>query len=152
MRYLRGQNRLPKAFHVRYSLSSTTGYVSRKSFTSFSTFDNTFSNANSGVCTPIMTSPSSSYFSYHVRKYGSVRWQLMHEYVQMSMSTGFFPLNSPIVIGAACPELSRGGLIYPSGSTNSGAFGYISAFASGVSASTASEGRTPDIFSSSPRS
>src|SRR3989344_3044818 len=111
MRYLRGQKRLPNAFHVLYSLSRTIGYSKPNSLAAFSTFARTFSNANSGVCTPMMTRPSSLYFSYHERKYGSVRWQLMHEYIQISMSTGFFPLNSPIVIGPACPEGSRGVLI-----------------------------------------
>src|SRR6185312_719077 len=46
-----------------------------------------FSNANSGACTPITTRPWSLYLSYHARTYGSVRRQLTHEYVQKSITT-----------------------------------------------------------------
>src|ERR1700691_5580053 len=45
------------------------------------------SKANSGSCTPITTRPSLLYLSAHAFTYGSVRRQLMHEYVQISSST-----------------------------------------------------------------
>ena len=51
------------------------------------TFDGTDSNANSGVCTPTITSPLSRYMRSHASRCGSVRRQLMHEYVQKSIST-----------------------------------------------------------------
>src|SRR6266849_4036419 len=46
-----------------------------------------FSNSNSGLCTPTITSPDVLYLSHHCRRNGTVRWQLMHEYVQKSTST-----------------------------------------------------------------
>src|SRR5215210_5163391 len=45
------------------------------------------SNENSGVCTPITTSPSSRYACDHARTYGSWRSQLMHVRVQKFTST-----------------------------------------------------------------
>src|SRR6185437_1125494 len=46
----------------------------------------------------MMTSPWSRYFSYHARRYGNVRRQLMQEYVQKSTSTTL-PLSSSGVRG-----------------------------------------------------
>ena len=54
-------------------------------FTAACTFDATCSNANSGVCTPMITKPSLWYVAYHAFRCGSVRRQLMHEYVQKSI-------------------------------------------------------------------
>src|SRR4051794_31511546 len=45
------------------------------------------SNPNSGVCTPITTSPSSRYACDHARTYGSWRSQLMQVSVQKFTST-----------------------------------------------------------------
>ena len=59
----------------------------RAASTAARTFDVTCSNANSGVCTPMITSPSSWYAAYHALRCGSVRRQLMQEYVQKSTST-----------------------------------------------------------------
>src|SRR4029078_3187266 len=55
-----------------------------------------FSNANSGACTPITTRPWSLYLSYHARTYGSVRRQFTHEYVQKSMTTTLPRSASPV--------------------------------------------------------
>jgi hypothetical protein len=56
-------------------------------FTAARTLDATCSNANSGVCTPTITRPFLWYVVYHDFRCGSVRRQLMHEYVQKSTST-----------------------------------------------------------------
>ncbi len=58
-----------------------------KSCTACLTFAMSFSNANSGVCTPSTANPRSRYFSNHARTYGTDRKQLMHEYVQKSTSS-----------------------------------------------------------------
>ena len=55
----------------------------------------------------------------------------MQEYVQISISTTFFPLNCPIVIG--WPPV----LIYPSGETSSGALGYMADLCARIIASVA---------------
>src|SRR3569832_1851732 len=64
-----------------------TGYEMPSLFTAARTFDVTCSNANSGVCTPMITSPLSWYAVYHDFRCGSVRRQLMHEFVQKSIRT-----------------------------------------------------------------
>ena len=51
------------------------------------TLEVTCSNANSGVCTPMTTRPFVWYAAYHAFRCGSVRRQLMHEYVQKSINT-----------------------------------------------------------------
>src|SRR5579872_3488454 len=58
-----------------------------RSRTALRTLASLFSNANSGVWTPITTSPCVAYLSDHARTYGIARRQLMHEYVQKSTST-----------------------------------------------------------------
>ena len=52
-----------------------------------------------GVCTPTITSPALRYFASHASSCGSVRRQLMHEYVQKSTSTTL-PRSFCIVSGA----------------------------------------------------
>ncbi len=47
----------------------------------------TCSNANSGECTPTIVRPAARYRASHAVTCGSVRRQLMHEYVQKSIST-----------------------------------------------------------------
>src|ERR1700735_782469 len=88
-----------------------TGYVIFKSRTAFSTFDRSFSNANSGVCTPITTSPASLYFAAQPSTYGKARRQLMQEYVQKSITTTL-PRNDLL--------LSAGELIQPTAPPRSG--------------------------------
>src|SRR6478752_5917935 len=63
------------------------GQVTSSRFAAATTFLCTFSKSNSGVWTPTMTRPSARYRSNHERRYGIVRWQLMHEYVQKSYRT-----------------------------------------------------------------
>ena len=87
IRYSAGQYWFAYASHVLKRLSWTTGYVIPSRFTAARTFDETCSNANSGVCTPMITKPSLWYVAYHAFRCGSVRRQLMHEYVQKSIST-----------------------------------------------------------------
>src|ERR1700728_2867664 len=58
-----------------------------RSCTALRTFDSSFSKGNSGVCTPRITRPLALYFSFHALMYGSVRRQLMQEYVQKSTRT-----------------------------------------------------------------
>src|SRR5882757_3377887 len=76
-----------------------TGYVIFKSVSDFATFAESFSKANSGVCTPMTTSPSFLYFSAQASTYGTDRKQLMQEYVQKSMRTTL-PLSCSRVSGA----------------------------------------------------
>ena len=72
------------------------------------TFDGTCSNANSGVCTPTITRPSLWYMRYHASTCGSVRRQLMHEYVQKSISTTL-PRSSCMVSGRLFSQPSTPG-------------------------------------------
>ncbi len=58
------------------------------------TFLISFSKANSGVWIPIISSPWSLYFSYHIFMYGKVLWQLMQLYVKKSMRIIFLPTSS----------------------------------------------------------
>ena len=51
------------------------------------TLDVSFSNENSGECTPTIVSPALRYVRSHAVRCGSVRMQLMHVYVQKSIST-----------------------------------------------------------------
>ena len=51
------------------------------------TFPESCSNANSGVWTPTITSPFGWYVAHHAFRCGSVRRQLMQEYVQKSIRT-----------------------------------------------------------------
>src|SRR6266849_3665562 len=51
------------------------------------TLSRSCSKSNSGVCAPITTRPCSRYLASHARRYGSVRNQLTHVYVQKSTST-----------------------------------------------------------------
>src|SRR5581483_1813796 len=79
------------------------------------TFDSTCSNANSGVCTPTITRPRSWYAAHHAFRCGSVRRQLMHEYVQKSTSTtlprnpwsasGFVPIHAPSACSGGAADL-----------------------------------------------
>src|SRR5215469_12421987 len=73
------------------------------SFTAWRTLSAFFSNTNSGVCTPITTSPCFLYFASQARTYGSWRRQLMHVYVQKSIKTTF-PCRSAFFNGS---ELSH---------------------------------------------
>ena len=50
-------------------------------------FGTTCSKANSGEWTPTIVRPASRYFASQAVTCGSVRRQLMHEYVQKSIST-----------------------------------------------------------------
>src|SRR4051812_20179160 len=72
-----------------------------------------FSNSNSGVCTPTITSPLSAYFAFQSTRYGSVLIQLMQLYVQKSTSTTL-PFKSTSFIGLV--------FMYPDIPANSGAF------------------------------
>ena len=67
------------------------------------TFSGSCSKENSGVCTPITTSPWPSYFLAQARTYGSDRSQLMHVYVQ-KLTTTTLPSRSG---GARGGELSQ---------------------------------------------
>src|SRR4051812_34354055 len=71
----------------------------RASVTARRTFSSSFSNVNSGECTPITTSPWLLYLFAHSLTYGSVLIQLMHVYVQKSTSTTF-PRSFSVVRGA----------------------------------------------------
>src|SRR6266849_3393453 len=51
------------------------------------TLSRSCSKSNSGVCAPITTRPCWRYLASHARRYGSVRNQLTHVYVQKSTST-----------------------------------------------------------------
>src|SRR5437016_7998080 len=79
------------------------GYVTPLSFAAFRTLSTCSSNENSGVCTPMTTSPCSLYRAAHARTYGTVRSQLMHVYVQKSTRTTL-PCRSAAVSGG---ELSH---------------------------------------------
>src|SRR6266851_8269009 len=63
------------------------GYATRMSLAARRTFSMSCSKGNSGVWTPITTSPSSRYFFAHARRYGRVRSQLMQVKVQKSTAT-----------------------------------------------------------------
>src|SRR5207253_5384089 len=58
-----------------------------RSLTARRTFSMSRSKGNSGVWTPISTSPLSPYFFAHARRYGRVRSQLMQVKVQKSTAT-----------------------------------------------------------------
>src|SRR3989338_10881468 len=118
IRYLRGQYWFLYACQVEKSLSSTTGYLILKSLTASSTFFKILSKENSGVCRPIMTSPSSSYFLCHSFRYGIVRWQLIQLYVQISNNTTFLPLNSLMVIGKLLVFIKPSGVLMSGASVN----------------------------------
>src|SRR5829696_537047 len=60
------------------------------------TLEISFSNPNSGVWTPITSSPSSLYSSYNALMCGCASWQLKQLYVQNSTSTTFSPAASLI--------------------------------------------------------
>src|SRR5262245_2197037 len=62
------------------------------------TLSGSFSNAYSGVCTPITWNPLPLYASYHAVTCVIARWQLMHEYAQKSTSTTE-PLSDAMVRG-----------------------------------------------------
>src|SRR5215510_11011449 len=79
------------------------GYVMRLSRAAFRTLSTFSSNVNSGVCTPMTTSPRSLYWAAHARTYGTVRSQLMQVYVQKSTRTTL-PCRSAAVRGG---ELSQ---------------------------------------------
>ena len=79
------------------------GYVRPLSCADRRTLSTFASNENSGVCTPMTTSPCSLYRSAHARTYGTVRSQLMQVYVQKSTRTTL-PCRSAAVSG---PELSH---------------------------------------------
>src|SRR4051812_15631055 len=87
IRYFAGQYWFAYAFHVAKSLSWTTGYFTPSRSIAAPTFDALCSKANSGVCTPTITSPFERYRASHASICGSVRRQLMQEYVQKSTST-----------------------------------------------------------------
>src|SRR6185369_4441 len=96
------------------------------------TFGRSFSNENSGVCTPITTSPASLYFSAHALMYGSGRSELMQVYVQKSTSTTF-PRSDLPVSGS---ELSQPSAPPSSGMRPSSARAGCSALPSAPSAAT----------------
>src|ERR1700679_2490132 len=81
-----------------------------RSWTALRTFDSSFSNGNSGVCTPMITRPYSLYFSFQALMYGSVRRQLIQEYVQKSTRTTFPRRDAGVSAGelihAVAPERS----------------------------------------------
>src|SRR5213593_1955710 len=52
-----------------------------------STLGRSCSNENSGVCTPMTTNPASLYFAAQLLTYGIGRSELIHVYVQKSIST-----------------------------------------------------------------
>src|SRR3990172_7122777 len=91
--YFLGQYLFSKAFQVFISLSITTGYLIPFLSTAIFTLFRSFSNSNSGECTPIINKPSSAYFSFHAVMYGIVLMQLIQLYVQKSYSITF-PLIS----------------------------------------------------------
>src|SRR5690349_16413031 len=62
------------------------------------TLPGTFSNAYSGVCTPITWKPLALYSLYQAVTWAIARWQLMHEYAQKSTSTTE-PLSEAVVSG-----------------------------------------------------
>src|SRR5665213_653175 len=82
------------------------------------------SKANSGVCTPTTVNPARAYAAFQASTWGSVRWQLMHEYVQKSIRTtrpfspatvsgrppGVWSHREMPANGGACPHRSRTGL------------------------------------------
>src|SRR5687768_9619623 len=88
-RYSAGQYRFLNARQTAKSLSTAMGNSIRMSFIARRTFARSCSNSNSGECTPITTNPSAEYLFAHARTDGSVRSQLIHVYVQKSMSTTF---------------------------------------------------------------
>src|SRR5919198_2342753 len=69
------------------SLSMTTGWRTPSSRAARRTLSRSCSNPNSGACTPTTRSPRSRYLSSHALRYGRVRSQLTHEYVQKSTAT-----------------------------------------------------------------
>src|SRR5881394_2174815 len=69
------------------SLSSATGYWMPNFAIAWRTLSLSFSNANSGECTPMITKPELLYCRYQALTKGSARRQLMQEYVQKSMTT-----------------------------------------------------------------
>src|SRR4029078_2814483 len=79
------------------------GYLTPLSSAALRTLSTSPSNVNSGVWTPMTTSPCSLYLAAHARMYGAVRSQLMQVYVQKSTSTTL-PCRSAAVRGA---ELSH---------------------------------------------
>ena len=58
MKYSAGQYWLPYASQVAESLSCTTGYAMSSRAIASATLPASFSNGNSGVCTPTIVSPS----------------------------------------------------------------------------------------------
>ena len=78
--------------------SMATDHVTLSRAIASLTLDSSFSNSNSGECTPTTTSPLLAYLSFQSLKYGNVRRQLMHVYVQKSTSTTL-PRNSSIERG-----------------------------------------------------
>ena len=99
MRYFAGQYWFEYARHVAKSLSSATGYRTPSRSTATRTLSGTRSNANSGLWTPTIVSPASRYARSQALRCGSVRRQLMHEYVQKSTSTTL-PRSAASVRGA----------------------------------------------------
>src|SRR3989338_6102298 len=80
-------------------------------FTAVATLLYSFSNSNSGVCTPIITKPLSLYFSYHALRYGVVRWQLIQLYVQKSTRITFLPIRLLMVIGFPSVFIKPSGVV-----------------------------------------
>src|SRR3989338_11707119 len=80
-------------------------------FTAVATLLYSFSNSNSGVCTPIITKPLSLYFSYHALRYGVVRWQLIQLYVKKSTRITFLPIRPLIVIGFPSVFIKPSGVV-----------------------------------------
>src|SRR5215472_4091054 len=75
-----------------------------------STFGRSCSNENSGVCTPITTSPASLYFVAQLFTYGIGRSELIHVYVQKFISTTLprrdFALSGPELSQPVAPPKS----------------------------------------------
>ena len=74
--YFAGQYRLLKLRQVEKSLSWTISQPRSFSSAAFWTFSKSFSKSYSGVWTPKIVSPFSSYFSCHARSACQVFWQL----------------------------------------------------------------------------
>lgn len=76
----------------------------------------------------MITSHLSAYFLFHSTRYGSVRWQLIHEYVQKSTSTTF-PLRLAIVSGELPIQLvspaSSGASCFPSYASSKGGVPWV---------------------------
>src|SRR3989304_10502089 len=93
--YFLGQYLFSKDFQVFISLSITTGYLIPFLSTAIFTLFRSFSNSNSGECTPIINKPSSAYFSFHAVMYGIVLMHLMQLEVQRAdMSAIRMALNN----------------------------------------------------------